>query len=410
MAGMHRSGTSLTASVLKKAGVFVGDALEPGTISNPLGHFEDVEVLSLHRDILIAQGISHEGWTRQTSLEVPKQFLQRTQLFCEKRFSKQQIWGWKDPRTTLFLDFWEEYLPTAKFVLPYRSPWEVIDSLFRRGDGAFLLNPNFAIDVWSAYNKAIISFHQRHLDKCLLLNSKAISYHENALVEKIIDKFEIPLSHIEIFEPELMDTQVSSTHRKHLLASFFPHVIDLYLELESISDLPSEEDFKRDLVNISDQEYQDWVLQDWLSYRRAQGDLKATQTELKTIYTEADHQHNHLLNLQKELEAAHAAIAQSQQDLAQSQQDLAQSQKDLQTTQQELAAVCGEHHNLLTRFEQTEQRLHQLEDELTQASAEGQVLQNRIHAMQSSKLWKVRSLWLRIKASLMGKDSLNENT
>ncbi len=32
----------------------------------------------------------------------------------------------------LFLDFWRSLLPNAKFC-DYRAPWEVVDSLYRRG-------------------------------------------------------------------------------------------------------------------------------------------------------------------------------------------------------------------------------------------------------------------------------------
>ena len=55
------------------------------------------------------------------------------------------IWGWKDPRTTLLLDFWDEILEERAFyVLLYRLPWEVADSMQRLGADVFLRHPEWA--------------------------------------------------------------------------------------------------------------------------------------------------------------------------------------------------------------------------------------------------------------------------
>ena len=43
IAGMHRSGTSLAASLLQSAGLDVGERLMEGNWSNPRGHFEDLD-------------------------------------------------------------------------------------------------------------------------------------------------------------------------------------------------------------------------------------------------------------------------------------------------------------------------------------------------------------------------------
>ena len=61
--GMHRSGTSLTTSLLQSAGVHIGDRLMNGGNGNTKGHFEDLDFVDLHRQSLEQQGISREGWT-----------------------------------------------------------------------------------------------------------------------------------------------------------------------------------------------------------------------------------------------------------------------------------------------------------------------------------------------------------
>jgi len=147
IAGMHRSGTSLTASILQQAGVFIGENLLPANAGNLQGYFEDAAFYKLHKNILAAQAIDPDGWTTASQVEVPESFHEQAKQLCDLRSQAYPLWGWKEPRTTLFLNFWKQLLPQAKFVFPYRSPWEVIDSLFARGDSVFADNPNFAAEI-----------------------------------------------------------------------------------------------------------------------------------------------------------------------------------------------------------------------------------------------------------------------
>ncbi|MEO1623299.1 MAG: sulfotransferase, partial [Cyanobacteria bacterium J06632_3] len=124
--GMHKSGTSLTSSVLQASGVHIGENLMGPGPGNYLGHFEDMELYALHCHALASQGIHMDGWTAQSRVSMPQQFLPRVQNLLEHRQKSPRLWGWKDPRTTLFLDFWKQTLPNAKFVFVYRNPWEVV--------------------------------------------------------------------------------------------------------------------------------------------------------------------------------------------------------------------------------------------------------------------------------------------
>ncbi|MCL2923050.1 MAG: sulfotransferase [Trichodesmium sp. MAG_R04] len=83
-------------------------------------------------------------------------------------------WGWKEPRTTLFLDFWSHLLPNAKFILIYRSPWEVVDSLYTWQDKIFQTKPELAVKFWLNYNQKIIDFYNYAANRCLLANIQTI--------------------------------------------------------------------------------------------------------------------------------------------------------------------------------------------------------------------------------------------
>ena len=50
--GAGRSGTSLLAGLFQKSGYFSGNSLLAGSVSNPLGYFEDKEINAINEDLL----------------------------------------------------------------------------------------------------------------------------------------------------------------------------------------------------------------------------------------------------------------------------------------------------------------------------------------------------------------------
>jgi hypothetical protein len=63
-------------------------------------------------------------------------------------------WGWKEPRTTLLLPFWQELVPDLRYVICIRNPIEVAHSLARRNGFA----PPRAIDLWMRYTSAALAY------------------------------------------------------------------------------------------------------------------------------------------------------------------------------------------------------------------------------------------------------------
>ena len=159
--GMHRSGTSFVASLVAGAGVHLGDELLESSPGNPRGHFEDVGILDFHRTVLIANGIVSEGYTTQATIALSPSLRRQAADLLAARAGRGRTWGWKEPRTTLFLDVWQTLVPEARFLLLFRRPWEVVDSLFRRGETTFRHNPAFALDVWLHYNRLLLEFATR---------------------------------------------------------------------------------------------------------------------------------------------------------------------------------------------------------------------------------------------------------
>ena len=101
--GMHRSGTSLTTSLLQSAGVHIGDRLMDGGTGNTKGHFEDWDFVDLHRQALTDRGINREGWTTRKNFCFTGKYLQQAESLIAAK-NHRAVWGWKDPRSTLFLN------------------------------------------------------------------------------------------------------------------------------------------------------------------------------------------------------------------------------------------------------------------------------------------------------------------
>ena len=101
---MHRSGSSLTASILQSAGLHIGRKLMEGTEYNTKGYFENLDFYEFHQQVLQSQGIDADSWTLQEKIDIEENFQEKAKEIIAKN-SISGNWGLKEPRTTLFLDF-----------------------------------------------------------------------------------------------------------------------------------------------------------------------------------------------------------------------------------------------------------------------------------------------------------------
>jgi O-antigen biosynthesis protein len=169
IAGMHRSGTSLAAALLESAGVHMGEHLLGKRRGNPGGHFEDLDFVVFHQELLADAGESSSGWSLRAGLPVSRDRAKAAQALVERKNARGILWGWKDPRSTLFLPFWADLLADAAFVLPFRPPWAVMDSLYRRGDFEFFWDPARALDIWIHYNRLVLEFARSRPDRAMVV-------------------------------------------------------------------------------------------------------------------------------------------------------------------------------------------------------------------------------------------------
>jgi hypothetical protein len=155
---MHRSGTSLVAKLLQDCGLHLGPEEELGfDASNGERHWENIRFIALNEKILNRLGGSWDnppafpaGWERKPEVE-------RLALPAMKLLAMlgrdHPFWGWKDPRNSLTVRFWQRLVPDLKVVICVRNPLETARSLDVRGDSIAI----GAAQLWLTYYRELLA-------------------------------------------------------------------------------------------------------------------------------------------------------------------------------------------------------------------------------------------------------------
>ena len=126
----------MVTRLLHGCGLYLGpkDALMPPQTDNPDGFWEHLGFVALNDELLEALG---GAWdlppksNQSLSDERLDPLRMKARLLIEG-FHSAQIWGWKDPRNSLTLPFWEDLLPGLKTLIIVRNPLEVAYSMRKR--------------------------------------------------------------------------------------------------------------------------------------------------------------------------------------------------------------------------------------------------------------------------------------
>jgi hypothetical protein len=370
--GMHRSGTSLTASALQQAGLHIGQRLMGANDSNVKGHYENLDFFNFHQAVLRSQGVSEDGWTLQERIEVEEPFIDLAEQVVEQ-CAVSRLWGWKDPRTTLFLDFWSQRLPQAKFLLVYRSPWEVVDSLYRRGtDRVLLEQPELALKMWLHYNRKILHFYNQAVDRCFLVNIATLVSDFSGCVAALNQKFGVDLVVPESmdYDPALFHRLEPNGHRASLVACYFPEAIEMYQELEARAWQAGEELDTSWGEQLQSSPYRVWAFQDWLTVGNLQGENLKLQEELDRAKVELQRTQEELSQERSQLQQVQEQLGQTQAQLHETEEVLEQSMAQLHETEEVLEQSMAQLQQKTEEFNQTQAQLHETEEVLEQSVAQ----------------------------------------
>jgi hypothetical protein len=214
--GMHRSGTSLTASILQECGLDIGKELMPDTKGNVKGHFENMEFYRFHMDLLRRHDEHPDGWVDR-KIRVRNRFYAKGKKLIASNQSAQ--WGWKDPRTTLFLNYWSRLLPDAKYLFVYRKPWEVVDSMIRR-DTDSVLKEDIEVPVksWTHYNKLALEHYDKHQKDSLLVDIDTVIHNSSQFIAMLNSRlgFNLTEKESEVFDESIFIKEASEEDAKVL--------------------------------------------------------------------------------------------------------------------------------------------------------------------------------------------------
>ena len=187
VAGMHRSGTSLFSRFLNDSGVDLGDRLHVDLRTNPYGHYEDEDFLELQRGEL-ARAFDGEDYLVAKDFELSSRFEDSARELLHRKHERhgEAAWGWKDPRTTLFLDFWRSHLPDLQVVGLLRSPRGVLDSLCRRTRAYFsIARKEHLIRVITHYNSRLLEHAREHPEKTHVVDLPTLLAHPASVLEPL---------------------------------------------------------------------------------------------------------------------------------------------------------------------------------------------------------------------------------
>lgn len=241
---MHRSGTSLAASVLAEAGLDIGVRGDVGLgVGQPRGHFEDREFYHLHEALLAAAGRSCFTAGEISGDGIPPELEARARALVAAR-ADRPFWGWKNPRTCLYLELWERLLPEARYLLLYRHPVDVALSLWRRNtDPELQQDPRLALRSWEHHNRQLLSLRDRHPERCFVAHAPALAADLAGFVRRLREKLALPLRDGDfeaLYDPK--ELAPSCRPSRSAWEGLMPEALALYDRLEEVADLPSSEE------------------------------------------------------------------------------------------------------------------------------------------------------------------------
>lgn len=244
--GMHRSGTSLVASWLESCGLPIhdGDVLE-STPANPRGHFEDKDFVDLQTSAICQHRPKSRGWKifPNSFLTFDEKQLGYAYQLVSKRNAKYGIWGWKDPRSVLFLTQWKSILPELKVLLVWRPCLEVVASITRRWQKTKKPTAKVAfheaVKLWVYYNQRVCEYRQKYPDDTLLLPMDYVIRQDRTALDLINKRFCAGLSYFPIanlYNPNILHRESVSVPFLVRLANFYYRSSKVEKRLRELSD------------------------------------------------------------------------------------------------------------------------------------------------------------------------------
>lgn len=243
--GMHRSGTSLAASWLERCNLPIADGrmLAPG-VGNPRGYFEDLDFSDLQdRAVKRVHGSWRAAGPQPLSFTLSE--VEEAKRLVARRNTAFQMWGWKDPRTVLFLRQWKRVIPGLKALIVWRPCAEVVDSLRKRAqisppDLDLEVGLREAVRVWWSYNTAACAFKTAYPDDVILAPIQSLISDDRLILDDLCRLWNIELSYtpISLVRDEKLLKRGATTWSR--IGAWLGHAKSLERELRRLSWLATD--------------------------------------------------------------------------------------------------------------------------------------------------------------------------
>jgi hypothetical protein len=123
---------------------------------------------------------------------------------------KTPLWGWADTRSTLLLDFWQNYDPRVYFVLVCVSPEQLLANAMRSQD------ENVSVEAvmlqWQQYHQQLLRFYLRNSERSVLVSALDCVQNPSLFVSHITTQWKIKTK-----LPRLFTLQTPPQKDSHLL-------------------------------------------------------------------------------------------------------------------------------------------------------------------------------------------------
>jgi hypothetical protein len=181
--GMHRSGTSLISQWLYRCGLDLGNKLVTADSGNEDGHFEDSEFVELHSRLLKKRKLSKWGFVEKQIYHFNSHESAAVESLVRRKNTEHEQWGWKDPRTALFLPLYEKVLPGANTLVIVRGYKSSVNSLLLRDykmqEESYKRKTGLSKLKWNLFKRIPVEEHFRRKAERYL--QTWICYHEQIL-------------------------------------------------------------------------------------------------------------------------------------------------------------------------------------------------------------------------------------
>src|SRR6266478_7763106 len=146
----------MVTRLLHRCGLELGPEsdLMPPQADNPEGFWEHLGFVALNEELLNELG---GAWDLPPKADENFTHARLDPLRMKARmliegFDSVRVWGWKDPRNSLTLPFWQDLLPGLKTLIVVRNPLEVAHSMRERNGTSYSLG----LRLWEIYNRRLI--------------------------------------------------------------------------------------------------------------------------------------------------------------------------------------------------------------------------------------------------------------